>query len=456
MTLKRKVAVNIALAFSILFGLAATYIYISFSNFRKEEFKERLEEKALTTAKLLIEVKEIDKQLLKLIDHNTINKLYNEKTLIFDADYKLIYSSIDKNTAIHWTKTDLVKLNNKKPLFKEQNGKELLGIMFPFEQGDYYVLISAEDKYGYSKMEYLFYSLIITFLISIALIWTFTYYFIKKLLNPLDVFQQQITSISANELNIHLQENNSKNEINLLTKAFNQMLTRLENSFSTQREFTSNASHELYTPLTRIAFQLENIIHTEKHSETTLNYLNSINNDIHQIADLINSLLLLAKVNKEEMGKKFENVRIDETIFEANEIVKKINPNFYLNFEILASDEYENAMEVPGIHSLLLIAFTNLLKNALLYSSNNMATITINQISGTILMVSIFNEGGIIPLEEQNKLFEPFMRGSNSNNVHGSGLGLPIVKRILDYHNATIAYRSILPNTNVFDLTFSI
>jgi len=79
MTLKRKVAVNIALAFSILFGLAATFIYISFSNFRKEEFKDRLEEKALTTAKLLVEVKEIDKKLLKLIDHNTINKLYNEQ-----------------------------------------------------------------------------------------------------------------------------------------------------------------------------------------------------------------------------------------------------------------------------------------------------------------------------------------------------------------------------------------
>ena len=60
MTLKRKIAINIAIAFSVLFGLAATYIYVSFSNFRKEEFEERLAEKALTTAKLLLEVKEVD------------------------------------------------------------------------------------------------------------------------------------------------------------------------------------------------------------------------------------------------------------------------------------------------------------------------------------------------------------------------------------------------------------
>jgi len=139
----------------------------------------------------------------------------------------------------------------------------------------------------------------------------------------LDVFQQKITSISANELNVHLEENNTNDEINLLTHAFNQMLTRLENAFNTQKEFTSNASHELYTPLTRISFQLENLIQTEKHSENTLSYLQSINNDVHQIADLINSLLLLAKVNREEISTKFEKVRIDEIVFDANDQVKK-------------------------------------------------------------------------------------------------------------------------------------
>ncbi|MFY7756987.1 MAG: sensor histidine kinase, partial [Flavobacterium stagni] len=107
MTLKRKIAINVSIAFSILFGLAATYIYISFSNFRKEEFKDRLTEKALTTAKLLLEVKEIDNTILKLIDQNTINKLYNEKTLVFDGQYKLVYQSLD-DSKIKYTKDDLV------------------------------------------------------------------------------------------------------------------------------------------------------------------------------------------------------------------------------------------------------------------------------------------------------------------------------------------------------------
>ena len=117
MTLKRKIAINISIAFSVLYGISALLIYISFSTFRKDEFRNRLEEKALTTTKLLFEVKELDRALLKLIDQNTINKLYNEKTLVFDANYKLIYSSID-DASIKWNYNDLKKLKTEKTIFK--------------------------------------------------------------------------------------------------------------------------------------------------------------------------------------------------------------------------------------------------------------------------------------------------------------------------------------------------
>lgn len=455
MTLKRKIAVNVSIAFSIVFGLASTFIYLSFSSFRKEEFKQRLEEKALNTTKLLLDVKKVDKKLIKLIDENSINKYYNEKTLVFNDNFTLIYSSVG-DAEIKWTENDLKKLSTVKSFFKSENERDLVGINFTFEQGNYYVLITAEDNYGYSKMQYLMYSLIISFFVSILLIWVFTYLFIKKQLLPLDNFEKKITSISANQLNEHLDDNESNDEINLLTKAFNKMLNRLENAFATQKEFTSNASHELYTPLTRISLQLENILHLENHSETTISYLKSINNDVHQMADLINSLLLLAKVNKEEMGKKFEKIRIDEVIFDTYEQVKKMNLDFNLDFDLQIADEIENPMEVLGTKSLLKIAFINLLKNACLYSTNNKVTIIINQIEQNQITVLIQNEGKIIKASELKKIFEPFTRGENSIHIQGSGLGLPIVKRILDYHNATIIYHSHNKNSNEFKVIFSI
>jgi len=95
MNLKQSISFNLSIAFTGIFGICSVILYALFYNFRMEEFKDRLAEKALTTANYMFKVKEIDSYLLKVIDQNSINKLYNEKTLIFDENFKLIYSSID-------------------------------------------------------------------------------------------------------------------------------------------------------------------------------------------------------------------------------------------------------------------------------------------------------------------------------------------------------------------------
>lgn len=454
MTLKRRIAISIAVAFSVLFGLAAFIIFFSFASFRKEEFEQRLEEKALTTAKLLVEVKEVDNQVLKVIDRNTINKLYNEKTLVFDQNFKLIYSSIDDAT-ITWNTNDLKKLKKEKTFFRSEKEKEVFGVYYDFEKTDYYVLVSAEDKYGKTKLEFLLFTLAITFVAGVGLVWVSTYFFIKRLLKPLDVFQQQITKISANQLDIQLQETKHNDEINLLTKAFNIMLARIESAFQSQREFTANASHEIRTPLSRITFKVQNLLLNPEHSPETVSSLKSINDYVHQLSDLVNSLLLLSKINKEDAQKRFEKVRIDEVIFSANEKVKKFNPQFDLNFEIIDNLEIELSMEVLGVKSLLEIVFNNLFKNACLYSSRPAAHVLIEQNATHQLTIIVSNEGETLSKTDQEKLFQPFMRGQNSNQINGSGLGLRLSRRILDYHSASINYRSTQPNLNQFVIIFS-
>ncbi|MES2519879.1 MAG: HAMP domain-containing sensor histidine kinase [Bacteroidota bacterium] len=453
MTLKKKIAINIAVAFSILFGLASMIIFFSFSYFRKEEFEQRLREKALTTTKLLVEVKEVDNQLLKLIDRNSINKLYNEKILVFDSKFKLIYSSIDDATII-WNINDLKQLKKDKSFFRKEKEKDVLGIFYDFERNDYFVLISAEDKYGNNKITFLFYLILTTFLTGTLLVWLSTYFFIKRLLKPLDVFQEQITNISINQLNVQLHETQGNDEINLLTKAFNTLLSTIEKAFEAQREFTSNASHEIRTPLTRIAFKIENLLQNKEHSSTTITYLKSVNDEIHQLSDLVNSLLLLSKVNKEDLHRKFNKIRIDEIIFSANRQVKKQEPTFDLSFEIIDEDDIEQAMNILGVKSLLEIVFINLLKNAALYSINGQAKVIIGLTLNKQLKVSISNLGKLISESEQKKLFQPFMRGENAININGSGLGLRITKRILDYHSASINYTAIFPETNLFEVIF--
>jgi K+-sensing histidine kinase KdpD len=97
-----------------------------------------------------------------------------------------------------------------------------------------------------------------------------------------------------------------------------------------------------------------------------------------------------------------------------------------------------------------------LIKNAYLYSANKKALIEIEQISTNQIAVSIKNNGNTIEKSEQHKLYDTFMRGKNSQNKPGSGLGLPLSKRIFNYHNATLNYSVTGQNLNQFEIIFSI
>ncbi len=443
MTLKRRLSIYVSMAFSILFGVAIVLVYVSFSSFRREEFSDRLEEKALTTVELLLKVQEIDKQMLKIIDQNSINKLYNEKTLVFDENYRLVYSSID-DASIQWNHQDLVDLKKNKRFFRIVGDKDVLGKFYDFEDADYYVLIAAEDRYGNNKLQFLFYSLLTTFLVGITIVWLATYYIITRLTKPLDDFQDRITQISANELNSQIPVDASRiDEISLLARAFNQMLVRIEKAFSAQRAFTANASHELRTPISRITFQLDNLLESEGLSLATRQYLRSISGNVSQLSELIDSLLLLAKNSPAESQSTFKTERIDELIFVAYEQVRRSFPDFKMNFEIRENDALTNELEILAAKPVLEIAIANLLRNAYQYSSDHCATVLLEHVTDDHLTLTISNLGEQLSETETGILFQPFTRGTNARKTNGSGLGLSIVKRILDYHGAKIQYVAV-------------
>ncbi len=451
MSLKRRIAFYLALLFSLLFGACVLAIYYSFANFRREEFRDRLEQKAITTAKMLLEIDEINSDLLRRIDENSIDKLFQEHTLIYNDSLQLVYNS---KIAIppDWDKLELSDLKQHKRIFKTQGQRDLLAIYYDFNHTDYFVIISARDIHGISKLDFLFYSLIVTYIGATLIIWLFTYLVVKKLVKPLDDFQESITKISINRLNVPLPVEKQSKEIVILTKAFNRLMKRLDKAFISQKEFTANASHELRTPITRIAFQLENL-DSKALTPNIAATIERIKEDIYQLSELLNSLLLLSKITNKEDHRLFTKLRIDESIFSAFEHVKKQFPAFDLSFEIEETANIETTMEIMGVSSLIEIGFINLLKNACIYSGNSKARIVIQQASDS-LCVRISNSGQTLHQDEVTRLFTPFSRFSNSKNINGSGLGLGIVKRILNYHQATISYRITDNDTNEFVLSF--
>jgi signal transduction histidine kinase len=449
--LKYKISLIVSSIFTVLFGIAGLVIYTLFSDFRKNEFESRLNEKAKSSIRLLIDIKEVDRQVIKLIDQHSIEKLLDEKTLIFDSNFNLLYSSLD-DSKIEWDYADLEYLRNNKSFFKKEGKYEVYGYFYDTNDKDYYALISASDNLGERKLEYLVYILILTYIAFVVICWFATSYAVSRLLFPLEAFHQQIKNINEHNLDTEVNIKSKKDEIELLAREFNLMLHRINESYQRQKEFTAYASHELRTPIARVAAQLENKIHLHAHNEELSAFFGKLLTDIHQISELINSLLLLSRLDNKQLDTLSLH-RIDELFYEAIEKLHKNFPEFKINLDIEYTEGIDDLMEIKGSKSLLEIAVMNLLKNACIYANDHQAKVFIAQKNNNLELI-ISNNGKALSPKEQKKLFQPFMRGNNAKGKSGLGLGLRIVQRILFQHHAQISYEAPSTNSNLFKITF--
>lgn len=453
MSLKRKIALNLSIAFSLLFGIVMAVIYMSFNDFRRDEFKERFRQRLEFTSHFIAKSKDFEEEAPVFFNENSDNILLNETILIFNGQKELIYSTI-KDRNVTWNNALLNELDNKKVIYSEETVPEIYAALRKINGENYYILTSAFDTNGKSKLEYLKYLLVTAYVMSTLLIGFFSYYFMGQFLRPLEDLNQEISEVTAHKLTTQIPVRQSNDEINVLAQSFNTMIARLDDVFQSQKDFTASASHEIRTPITRMAFQLENLIKFGQHSPETLSSLKQIQKDVYQLSDLTNSLLLLTKFDRENIQSIYEEVRIDEVIFESFEAVEKSYPNLKMDFLISENTSEDALLTIKGIQSLLDIVFINLFKNAAVYSENTEVDVLITE-THEQLIVDVTSRGATISQEEQPRLFEAFQRGINSQNISGSGLGLRIVKRILEYHGAGISYASPAELLNTFSVVFN-
>ena len=453
MSLKRKIALSLSIAFSLIFGIMMFVIYVSFNDFRRDEFKLRFQKRLVFTVNFIEKANDFEREAPLFFDENSDNVLLNENIIILNAEKELVYSTL-KDKKVTWYNNLLESLDKEKTIYNEHSEPEIYAALRNIKGENYYILTSAQDVTGESKLAFLGYTLIFSYIISVLLIWFFSYYLVSKFLQPLEVLKNQISDTSVHRLTTDIILKNSNDEIGVLAKSFNLMTSRLDDVFQSQKDFNSSAAHEMRTPLTRMAFQLENLIQLENHSDKTKSTLQQMLQDVYQLSDLTKSLLLLSKFDKEGIATVYEEVRIDEVVFDAFESVHRNFPDFKMDFQIDEESIDDSVLTVKGVKSLLEITFINLFKNAALYSDNQEVDISIKETDFRIT-VNVFSIGSTIPVEEREKLFEAFMRGSNSHNKTGSGLGLRIVKRILEYHKAEISYTSLSDKENLFTVIFN-
>jgi signal transduction histidine kinase len=453
MTLKTRISIFVTNLFLVLYLVMAVSVILLFSEFRAEEFQNRLRQKAISTIELLIEIKQADQNIIKNIDKQKADNLIDEKTLVFNKEFKLVYSSL-YDTAYQWEADELKNLVEKKEFFKRRGDNETFGILYKYKNEDYYTMVSAVDTAGFRKLNYLTYVLFFSFLLFTLLAWFLTRTTVTRLLKPLEQFLFKIKSINENNLGELIQVQSNNTELLILAQEFNLMLKRIDDSLQHQSEFTANASHELRTPIARIIVQLENKINEPLTTTADKFFLQKLVADASQISELIHSLLILSK-NDKTIPSNEESNRLDEIIYDCIEKINTIYPDCKVYFDIEIENEQDDIIELRGTKSLLEIVFINLIKNAYSYSDNKEVHIKIIQKENSI-NCHVLNSGKTISPEDQKRLFEPFMRGQNANGISGFGLGLRIVERILHIQKTTIQYHAVGDNLNEFILVFPI
>jgi signal transduction histidine kinase len=442
MQIRTRLTLQFLLFGGIIMVVASIAIYYSSASFRKEDFYNRLRNKARSTANLLFKEYEVDaNRVLRLEKDNPVN-LHNERIIILNSKNDTIYSS-DEHREIQTGKAVIEQVRSGNKVTYKQDSYEITGILYFTNYDQFVIIAAANDIEGFLHLEKLKLILLIACLSSLLLFFIVGWFYSGRAIKPISDVVKKVEDISITSLNLRVYEGNGTDEIGRLARTFNKMLERLELSFAIQKDFIANASHELRTPLTSINGQLEVLMMKDRSTAEYKSALGSVLDDIRSLIDLSNRLLLLARTNAEGQINLNKKVRIDEIIWQAQEEMERFNKDYNITIAIDNSLTDADQMIVVGDEYLLKVAVSNIIDNACKYSHDHTVDIKFRHLREWIEVV--FEDRGIgIPAEDLKKIFEPFYRSTNALSFSGSGIGLPLVGQIIKNHNGTIKLASQL------------
>jgi two-component system sensor histidine kinase ArlS len=454
MQIRTKIAIQFTIIVATILAIFSISIYYLSENYRQQEFYKSLQDRAVTTARLLIKEKEIDKKLLKLIDKNTLSTLYAVEVQVFNDKNEVAYSNYEADT-IYYSPVQLQRIRSKGYLEYKYKDKQVVGVIIENElQNKYVVLAKAEDVYGEDKLNNIKNSMIIGLFSAILITVFFGFIFAGSSLKPIAVMNREISTINANNLTQKLNIGNGKDEIAQLATNFNSMLGRLEQSFELQKSFVSNASHELRTPLAAIKSEIQIALQKERSVDEYQNILRVLLGDNQRLIKVINGLLQLAKSEQIEADMQISEVRIDEIIFDVQDQLLQLYPDYNILIDFDEIPEEESFFKVLGNSQLLLTLFQNLIENACKYSDDHTAKVTLSY-NATKAIIKVQDDGIGIAENELQRIFEPFYRSKVITNIKGHGIGLSICRKIVAMHKGVLKVQSLLGKGSTFEVTLS-
>lgn len=425
-------------------------IYYFSAQYRENQFYDRLRDKASTTAELLIKVDAVSAELLKIIDENKKDLLYEENVTVYNYLNEILYTNNEaKDFGASTDFLDKIRLDGEQRVAEGQ--VELIGIQYIDDYNRFVVTASAIDKFGRQKLQNLRNVLIGSFLLILLIVAIAGWIYAGRALRPISNIVNKVNTISATNLSTRLDEGNKTDEIALLAATFNEMLNRIETTFQLQKTFVANASHELKNPLTIITSQVEVILLRERTPDEYRQTLSSVLEDIRRLNQVSLRLLDLARLSSEETKIELKPLRVDELIWKCKDELLEKHPDYKVVFSPQLPEE-ERQLIILANEDLLSTAFLNLMDNACKFSDDHEVAIHLES-RGSRSIISFRDKGFGISESDLPNIFQPFYRSSNVLSVAGHGIGLSLVDKILKFHKATIEVNSRINVGSSFTVT---
>ena len=455
MNLKFRFAILFTFFVALIMVITSAAIYLLYYNYRAGDYFRRLRSEGVSLYEdfASLKAKGDTNAVAKLYaDHK--NVFYDEQLLMWDSDFHLVYKEPD---TLHFN-TDTTFFQNilKAPTYEyryKTGARESVGLYE--EKTKVYVLVSAIDRYGLSRLRTLKIILAGAFIGGLFLTGFVSFFFVRQAFKPLSKLSMQMQLTNELNLSEKVDEGQGNDEVRKIARSFNAMLDRLKEGFESQKNFVHHASHELRTPLATMLSRTESALNKDLSKEEHQKVLESLREDQIGLVELTNSLLLLSQYEKIQTTSQWPPVRIDEILYDTISATKKMLPFIDVELEFTNIPEDENDLVLRGNDALLKVAFTNLIKNAWQYSTDRKVTVII-ETNPEQIKVHVDNHGEHLSSSEIEKLKVPFFRGNNAAHTKGFGLGLSIVQRIVLLHNGNLEYSAQQPGVNRFTITFTV
>lgn len=434
MTLRHKIALTFSLVTSGILLLIVGYIYMHSLNYERREFHAKLKERADISIQTHLKADELNREVLGQLRSEHLRSMKGEQEFIVNVED--LMRGMELPAFLDSAFVDRV-MSHGEAYHVSDEEVATLGVKEHDNEGIFLIFIAAENEVVQKNLADLRNTLVALVLIYMLLVYSIGLWYASYPLRPLKRMADRMRQIDTYTLSERLEEPGEKDEIWDVAHSFNRMMDRIDTAQKVQQNFISNASHELKNPLTAIIGEIDVTLQRERSNEEYKEAMRVIEHEADRLNRLTLRLLHLAETSYTDNRPLMADVNLAELISGLMEDYRITHPE--RKFVVTIEAEAES-LSVKGNAQLLRIAISNLLDNAIKFSSGAVEVRSGRGENG--ISVAVSDTGIGIPEQDVESLFIPFFRSDNARLVPGFGIGLPLVKRIMDMHGADLRVAS--------------